>query len=165
MSCWNLNRAVDAKTSNLFESFPGWLRIHVTWKLGCASSSNFLMKTRMSFTPDLPHRRHENLQQLQAQTSSTDIMKIPGLSRGAKQVAEDKGSSPMTWKLMCASLPQRQHEMVRRVSCSNFFQKQQEQFVEFTVSSLMWVRTNIRLSRGAQLQVAQQQQHQQQHRQ
>jgi hypothetical protein len=36
----------------------------MTWKLPAASTSNFRMKTEMSFIPKLPHRRHANLQQL-----------------------------------------------------------------------------------------------------
>jgi hypothetical protein len=42
----------------------------MTWKLRCALSSNFLMKTWGSFTPKLPHPRYENLDVLQTQTSS-----------------------------------------------------------------------------------------------
>jgi hypothetical protein len=43
------------------------------------ANPNFLMKTQMCFLPQLPHRPHENLDELQAQTSS--------------------------WKLRCASDP------------------------------------------------------------
>jgi hypothetical protein len=68
-----------------------------TWKLRWVASPNFLMKTQMCFLPQLPHRRHQNLDELQAQTSSwklryasweascpnfiTHDMKTPGLSR------------------------------------------------------------------------------------
>jgi hypothetical protein len=101
------------------------------------------MKTYMSFTPKLPRRRHENLHELQTQTSS---WKLRWVSRPI--------SSPTTWKLTWVSCPNflhRRHEFqaqtssptTRKLSCVSILSFLMLRQSRIRTSASMWWQLRV----------------------